>query len=106
MMFMMDFAFDCYVKLGREEIFEGNSEPMTIADVSSGGLYVYYRGLRNISDVSDWQINAYSLARLRYTDYYILNNISLNVLPHGRKVERHHSTHPPTYPETARAWPH
>ncbi len=64
-----DFAFDCYVKLGRETIFEGNSEPMTIADISSGGLYVYFRGLRNISDVSEWQINANSFARLRYTDY-------------------------------------
>lgn len=63
---LMLFDFDHYVKLGQEAIYSGQSSPMTIADISSGALYIYYRASAN-SATSQWYINNAS-ARLRYMD--------------------------------------
>jgi len=57
---------DKYVKLGgKETIFGGNSSPMTIADISTGGLYLIARASENNADsniVADTKFKA----RLRY----------------------------------------
>lgn len=40
--------FDEYIKLNnREVVFSGQSSPMTIADISTGALYVYFRAAAN-----------------------------------------------------------
>lgn len=58
--------FDEYIKLGnRETIYSG--EDATIASISTGALYVYFRGDTN-SVSSRWTINERSRARLRYSD--------------------------------------
>lgn len=63
------FPFDVYVPLrNRQTTFLGQTEPMTIADVSTGGLYVFFRSTTSVDDASDWSITADSIARLRYTD--------------------------------------
>lgn len=59
---------DEFIKLnGRETVYSGQSNPMTIADVSTGALYVYFRAqvnaLTNSMSVSDD-----SFCRLRYSD--------------------------------------
>ena len=60
-------AFDEYIKLGgRETVFSGQSSPMTIADISTGGLYVYFRADNTTG--TTWSIESDSVARLRYTD--------------------------------------
>jgi len=61
------FPFDEYIKLGNKEVvFSGQSTPMTIADISTGALYVYYRA-PVVSATSNWTVtNAF--ARLRYSD--------------------------------------
>lgn len=61
--------FDFYVKLrGCESNYSGQSNPMTIADISSGGLYLIYRATENTAGSKAWSIQASSVARLRYTD--------------------------------------
>jgi len=61
--------FDEYIKLGgRETVFSGQSQPMTIADISTGGLYVYFRAKENIAATSLVYVNTPTWARLRYTD--------------------------------------
>ena len=60
--------FDEYVPLGnRETVFSGQSNPMTIADISTGALYVYFRTPLSIAtnNVADWRIDSSSIARLR-----------------------------------------
>jgi len=60
-------TFDEYIKLNNAEVvFQGQSSPMTIADVSSGALYVYFRSYNNQAAVAQAQIDA--IARLRYID--------------------------------------
>lgn len=62
------YAFDEYVKLGgRETVFSGQSSPCTIADVSTGGLYVFFRTATNLTN-SFVGLGADSVARLRYID--------------------------------------
>lgn len=62
-------SFDEYIKLGsREVVFSGQSAPMTIADISTGALYVYFRADTNSSAQSIISIDATSFARVRYTD--------------------------------------
>jgi len=62
------YPFDEYVKLGgRETVFSGQSSPCTIADVSTGGLYVFFRTATNLT-TSFVALGADSVARLRYTD--------------------------------------
>lgn len=62
------FPFDFYVKLGgRECVFLGQSAPMTLADVSTGALYLYYRAA--LDSVNNFMsVGGPSTARLRYTD--------------------------------------
>lgn len=67
------YAFDEYIRLPNlETVFSGQSVPMTLADISTGALYVYFRALVNgsssASDFGHCEIDASSFARLRYTD--------------------------------------
>lgn len=60
------FHLDEYIKLsGLGTIFSGQSNPMTIADIASGALYVYFRKNANTGTV---EITDESRARLRYID--------------------------------------
>jgi len=62
-------TFDEFIKLGgREVVFLGQTAPMTIADISTGALYVYFRAAAADNDVNDLSIDSLSFARLRYTD--------------------------------------
>lgn len=59
-------TIDEYIRLGdRECVFSGQSNPMTIADISSGAIYFCVRAKLNVGTVST--INNMT-ARLRYTD--------------------------------------
>lgn len=63
------YSFDEYIKLGsREVLFSGQSNPMTIADISTGALYVYFRAQANSGASNQLIITANSHARLRYVD--------------------------------------
>jgi len=58
-----------YIKLGnRETIFSGQSATCTIADISSGGLYVYFRCWYADPDQSEINVSSASIARLRYSE--------------------------------------
>lgn len=62
-------SFDEYIKLGNKEVvFLGQSSPMTIADISTGAIYVYFRVLQNVAGVAEVQVFTNSFARVRYTD--------------------------------------
>jgi len=62
-------TFDEFIKLGnREVVFLGQSAPMTIADISTGALYVYFRSAAADNDVNDIAIDSLSFARVRYVD--------------------------------------
>lgn len=64
-----DYLFDEYIPLnGKETTFLGQSVPMTIADISSGALYVYFRAEFNAAGTSAISIDGDAFARLRYTD--------------------------------------
>lgn len=63
------YPFDEFIPLKqRETVFLGQSNPMTIADVSTGAIYVYFRADISVDNTADWSISANSFARLRYTD--------------------------------------
>lgn len=63
------FHFDKYVDLkGRETVYSGQSSPMTIADISTGALYLYFRASNDATNVSEFRIASTSMTRLRYTD--------------------------------------
>lgn len=65
----MVFNFDEFVKLGnRETVFSGQSNPMTIADISTGALYLIFRSSANIANQAIINVNAGSFSRLRYVD--------------------------------------
>jgi len=58
--------FDEYVKLNNlESVYSGQSVPMTIADISTGALYLYFRTLKNLATIT---ANSDAIARLRFTD--------------------------------------
>lgn len=64
-------SFDEFISLkGKETVFSGQSSPMTIADISSGGLYVYFRSAGNSTPTDNVNAAAveFGVARLRYTD--------------------------------------
>jgi len=62
-----DVCFDEYLKLkGIPATYATNSAPMTIADISSGAIYIYFRAT-TASDVA-WEVVSGSSARLRYGD--------------------------------------
>lgn len=61
--------FDEFIKLGnRESVYSGQSSPQTIADISTGALYVYFRARVNAAASSQAEVEASSFARLRFTD--------------------------------------
>jgi hypothetical protein len=58
-----------YIKLGnRETIYSGQSATCTIADISSGGLYVFWRAAYNSSGTDVNVGGTISMARLRYSE--------------------------------------
>jgi len=59
--------FDEYVKLGKQEtVYSGQSSPCTIADISTGALYMVWR---TVGSPSNAVVNVtQSYARLRYSD--------------------------------------
>lgn len=60
--------FDEYIKLaGRETVYGGQNSPCSIADISTGGLYVYFRADINAADTA-YTVAPDSFARLRYID--------------------------------------
>lgn len=61
-------SFDEYIKLGRETVYSGQTSPATIADISSGGLYVVFRAQLNVPNVNFLEVTNDSYVRLRYTD--------------------------------------
>lgn len=62
------YSFDEYVKLpDLETVFSGQTNPMTIADLSSGALLLYFRQTSATLGGS-WSCDAFSFARLRYRD--------------------------------------
>lgn len=59
-------SVDCYIKLGlKETVFSGQTAPMSISDIASGALYVYFRAVN--SDAESFAAFA-GQARLRYSD--------------------------------------
>lgn len=59
-------SVDEYVKLGgRECVYSGQSAPMTIADISTGALYIYFR---STADVATSRTSMDGICRLRFTD--------------------------------------
>lgn len=58
------YKFDEYIKLGRDTQFGATTGAAT--DINSGGLYVYFRALRNTSGDAQWLIDSVSHARLRF----------------------------------------
>jgi len=61
--------FDEFLTLkGKETVYLGQSVPMTIADVSSGAIYVYFRAAANVNLQNQLQVGPNSTARLRYID--------------------------------------
>lgn len=60
---------DEYIKLSQlETVYSGQSATQTIADISSGALYVYFRALDNTASFNTWDVAQTTWARLRYTD--------------------------------------
>lgn len=61
-------TIDEYIRLGdRECVFSGQSNPMTIADISSGAIYFCVRAKNSSVNITQSSINNMT-ARLRYTD--------------------------------------
>lgn len=63
------YYFDEFVKLKNKVcVFSGQSDPMTIADISSGALYLVARADVNTADsLAEWAVEN-SVARLRYKE--------------------------------------
>lgn len=60
---------DEYIKLKNlETVYSGSTNPASIADISTGGLYVYFRALQNDANDDQFIIDPTSFARLRYYD--------------------------------------
>lgn len=63
------YPIDTYLKLNNlETIYSGQTDPQTIADISSGALYIYWRANNSSVNVSDWTVPSTTTCRLRYTD--------------------------------------
>lgn len=60
--------FDVYVKLGgRECVYSGQTSPMSIADISTGALYLVVKSLSSAT-TTELNFRQGSVARLRYLD--------------------------------------
>lgn len=65
----MKLAVDEYVKLkGLESVYSGQTSPQTIADISTGALYVVWRASDNLAGTFQASVDSQTFARLRYTD--------------------------------------
>jgi len=63
------FKIDEYINLsGCDTVYSGQSSPQTIADISSGALYVIFRCDENTSGIFTATVPAVSYGRLRYND--------------------------------------
>jgi len=61
--------FDEFFSLGnRETTYSGQSSPSTIADISTGALYVYFRANTFAAGANFVDIDTDSIARMRYLD--------------------------------------
>jgi len=61
--------FDEFMSLkGLETTYSGQSATCTIADISTGALYVYFRSSTNSGGTTLVQVDTDSIARLRYQD--------------------------------------
>lgn len=57
-----------FIKLNDiESIYTGTASPMTIANISTGALYIIFRAT-DTGDAGEWFIDDASMARLRYVD--------------------------------------
>lgn len=64
-----DYSLDEFIKLGgRETVYSGQSTPMTIADISTGALYIIYRSETDSEASTRWNVNPNCKVRLRYSD--------------------------------------
>lgn len=64
-----EYLFDEFIPLkGLPVQFSGQTDPTTIADLSTGGLYVIFCASYNLTDFNAWVISSISFARFRYTD--------------------------------------
>ncbi len=62
------YHYDEFIELkNRTTVFSGDSDPVTIADISSGALYVYFRARNSTANVIDWSVDSTMFARLRFT---------------------------------------
>ncbi len=62
------YHFDEFIDLkNRTTVFSGDSDPVTIADISSGALYVYFRARNSTANVVDWSVDTTMFSRLRFT---------------------------------------
>ncbi len=62
-------TIDYYVDLkGKEVVYTGTADPITIGNVTNGALYIIARSFLNTADVSQIQCEATLKARLRYVD--------------------------------------
>jgi len=64
------YFIDEYIKLGnRQTVYSADSSPMTIADISTGALQIYFRAQVDSADFNQWTLDDGRLwARLRYSD--------------------------------------
>jgi len=60
-------VIDEFVTINKSVVYATSSNPSTLADISSGGLYVYFRALTQDA-TSNVTVPATAFARLRYTD--------------------------------------
>lgn len=61
--------FDEFIKLnGLITSFDGDSSPMTISDINTGAIYIYFRANANTASVAQFSIAGNSTSRLRYYD--------------------------------------
>lgn len=61
-------TFDEYFKVKGESVYSGQTATQTIADISTGALYVFFRASLAVASVSQVAVESQSWARLRYTD--------------------------------------
>lgn len=63
------YSCDEFIPLkGLTTVFSGQSSPMTITDISSGALYVFFRAQNNVATTNLISVEDDSFARLRYKD--------------------------------------
>jgi len=53
---------------GLKTVYASNSTPMTVTDISRGGLYIYFRAYVNSGNESEWYLPNINWCRLRYSD--------------------------------------